>query len=78
MSKVMQNYEQLAMATGLRLDRDRKMLYGLREGFELLVYAADERYPYWLTVSLSARSPMGALGKDDYRLFVKIEKPVVS
>ena len=41
MSKVMQNYEQLAMATGLRLDRDRKMLYGLREGFELLVYAAD-------------------------------------
>ena len=45
MSKVMQNYEQLAMATGLRLDRDRKMLYGLREGFELLVYAADERYP---------------------------------
>ena len=78
MSKVMQNYEQLAMATGLRLDRDRKMLYGLREGFELLVYAADERYPYWLTVSLSARSPMGALGKDDYRLFVKNEKPVVS
>ncbi len=78
MGKATQNYEQLGMATGLRLDRDRNMLYGLREGFELLVYAADERYPYWLTVSLSARSPMGALGKEDYKLFVKNEKPVVS
>lgn len=78
MSKATQNYEQLGMATGLRLDRDRNMLYGLRDGFELLVYAADERYPYLLTVSLSARSPMGILGKEDYKQFVKNEKPVIS
>ena len=35
-------------------------------------------YPYWLTVTLSARSPMGPLTKEDYKLFVKNEKPVVS
>lgn len=78
MSKATQNYEQLAMALGLRLDRERNMLYGLREGFELLIYAADERYPYWLTVSLSARSPMGVLSKEDCKMFAKNEKPVVS
>lgn len=78
MSKVTQNYEQLAMALGLRFDRERNVLYGLREGFELLVFAADARNPYWLTVTLSARSPMGPLTKDDYKLFVKNEKPVVS
>lgn len=78
MSKTTQNYEQLAAALGFRLDRDRNVLYGLREGFELLIYAADARYPYWLTVTLSARSPMGPLMKDDYKLFVKNEKPVVS
>ena len=78
MSKVTQNYEQLAMALGLRFDRDRNVIYGLREGFELLVYAADTRYPYLLTVTLGARSPMGPLTKEDYKLFVKNEKPVVS
>ncbi len=78
MSKATKNYEELAMALGFRLDQERKALYGLREGFELLVYAEDERYPYSLTVSLSARSPMGALGKEDYKLFVKNEKPVIS
>lgn len=78
MSKVTQNYEQLAMALGFRFDRERNVIYGLREGFELLVYAADARYPYWLTVTLGARSPMGPLTKEDYKLFVKNEKPVVS
>lgn len=78
MSKVTQNYEQLAMASGFRFDRERNVLYGLREGFELLVFAADARYPYWLTVTLSARSPMGPLTKEDNKLFAKNEKPVVS
>ncbi len=78
MSKITQNYDQLAMASGFRYDRERNVLYGLREGFELLVYASDERNPYCLTVTLSARSPMGALGKEDNRLFTKNERQVIS
>jgi len=78
MSKVTQNYEQLAAALGFRFDGERKVLYGLREGFDLLVYAADTRYPYLLTVTLGARSPMGPLTKADNKMFAKNEKPVVS
>ncbi|MCM1174552.1 MAG: hypothetical protein NC341_05810 [Blautia sp.] len=78
MSKTTQNYEQLAAALGFKFDRERNVLYGLREGFDLLVYAADARYPYCFTVTVSARSPMGPLTKEDNKLFSKNEKPVVS
>ena len=53
MSKVTQNYEQLALSMGMYLDGN--VIYGERGGYELMIYATDSRYPYLLTVSLSAK-----------------------
>lgn len=70
MSKVTQNYEQLAMMMGLRLDGN--VMYGERGGYHLLIYAADSRYPYALTVSLSAKPQNGILlSKEEKKQFVK-------
>lgn len=76
MSKLMQNYEQLAVGAGLRFDASRKVIYGQKNGFSIMAYAANASYPYILTVALSAKSPMGALTKADTKSFVKGEKPV--
>lgn len=77
MSKVTQNYEQLAMSMGFRLDGD--VIYGERNGYELLIYAADKRYPYMLTVSLSAKPQNGIyLSKEEKKKFAKEIKPVAS
>lgn len=70
MSKVTQNYEQLAMATGFRLDGN--IMYGERGGYQLFIYAADSRYPYAFTVSLSAKPQNGIfLSKEEKKQFVK-------
>lgn len=78
MKKLTQNYEQLAVAAGLRFDGARNILYGQRNGFQVIVYAADPRYPYLLTVVLGAKSPMGVLDKSAGKQFAKGEKAVVS
>ena len=70
MSKVTQNYEQLAQAIGFHLDGN--IMYGERGGYQLLIYAADSRYPYALTVSLSVKPQNGIfLSKEEKKQFVK-------
>lgn len=77
MSKVTQNYEQLALAMGMYLDGN--VIYGERNGFELLIYATDARYPYLLTVSLSAKPQSGIfLSKEEKKWFAKDHKPVTA
>lgn len=77
MSKVTQNYEQLALAMGMHLDGN--VIYGERSGFEFLIYATDTRYPYLLTVSLSAKPQNGIfLSKEEKKQFAKEFKPVTS
>lgn len=78
MSKLVRVYEQLAVNAGLRFDASRKIIYGQKNGFEIMVYAANPNYPYLLTVSLSAKSPMGPLSQAETKPFVKGEKPVNS
>lgn len=78
MSKTTKNYEQLATAAGLRLDETRNILYGQRGGFQMVVYAADTRYPYLFTVCMSVAAPMGMLDKSDIKQFVKGEKGITS
>lgn len=63
MSKVKQNYEQLAMALGFQLDQERNVIYGTRNGYQIMLYASDTRYPYWLTASVSAKSARMTIGK---------------
>lgn len=75
MSKATQNYEQLAQSMGMYTDGT--VIYGVRGGYELSIYAADSRYPYMLTVSLSAKPQNGIpFSKEEKKQFVKELKPV--
>lgn len=78
MSKLIQNYEQLAASLGFRLDAVRKVIYGQRDGFEFMIYADNSSYPYMLSVAVSAKSSIGTLDKSDIKQFVKSEKPVAN
>lgn len=78
MSKITQNYEQLAVANGLRFDGARNVLYGSKNGYEIMIYAGTPSYPYILTVALGAKSPMGMLDKAQTKQFVKENKDVAS
>lgn len=73
---VLKNYEALAARSGLRLDEKNAVLYGQRGEYPVLVYAADARYPYMLTVSISAARPGGCLDKEAWKAFSKENKPV--
>lgn len=79
MSKVTDNYESLAVAAGLRYDRTNNVLYGQREGFDLVIYAADGRYPYMLTIHTAAkRFDAMVLTKDEKKEFVKSLKNITA
>lgn len=78
MSKLTQNYEQLAASLGFRLDAAKNVIYGQRAGFEFIIYAASASYPYMLTVTLGAKFPMGALDKADVKQFIKSVKPIAN
>lgn len=70
MSKVTQNYEQLALSMGMYTDGT--VIYGVRGGYELSIYATDSRYPYLLTVSLSAKPQNGIpFSKEEKKQFAK-------
>ena len=79
MSKVTDNYESLAVAVGLRYDRTNNVLYGQRDGFDLVVYAADGRYPYMLTIHTAAkRFDAMVLTKEEKKEFVKSLKNIAA
>ena len=44
--KKIENYQQIAMGTGLRYDEEGGLFHGERDGFDFIVYAPDARYPY--------------------------------
>lgn len=44
--KKIENYQQIAMGTGLRYDETNDLFHGERDGFDFIVYAPDARYPY--------------------------------
>ena len=76
--RVRENYEALAQRARLRLDGEGRALYGERGGYGVTVYAANERYPYLLTVLVSARRPGGPLAKEEAKAFKSDCKPVGS
>lgn len=78
MSKLIRNYEQLASALGFRLDAARNVIYGQRAEFEFMIYAENSSYPYMLSVTVSAKSSIGALDKADVKQFVKSVKPIAN
>lgn len=76
--KLMQNYEELARKNGLALDSECKVLYGQRGGYNVLVLALSESYPYQLTVLLSAQRAGGPVTKVEGKQFAKENKPVLA
>ena len=66
MSKQSEFYSDLAVSLGLRYDGANNVLYGQRDGFDLMVYPADSRYPYTLSVHTAARSSYVS-GKSGYQ-----------
>lgn len=77
MSKKTENYATLAAALGLRYDYVNNVLYGQRDGFDLVIYAADDRYPYCLSVHTAAQNAGGAvLTKDEIKELTKGVKPI--
>ncbi|MDE7207733.1 MAG: hypothetical protein K2N90_11370 [Lachnospiraceae bacterium] len=75
MSKITENYKKLASGIGFTYDEFTNTIYGTKNGYELLIYATDQRYPYLLTITTSARSANVSLGKDEISLFKKSVAP---
>ena len=75
MSKITDNYRQLAAGIGFGYDEPTKCIYGQRNGYEYLIYAFDQRYPYLLQISTSAKSIGCVIGKEESKLFTKSVKP---
>jgi len=78
MSKITENYKSLAAGVGFTYDENTNTIYGIKNGYELLIYATDQRYPYLLTITTSARSAGVVLGKDEISLFKKSVAPVTA
>ena len=78
MSKITENYKKLASGIGFTYDEFTNTIYGEKNGYELLIYATDQRYPYLFTISTSARSANVTLGKEEISLFKKSVAPAVA
>lgn len=68
MSKLTDYYAQLAASLGMRYDGVNEVIYGQRDGFDMILYAADSRYPYTLSIHTAAKTPSGvALTKEEFK-----------
>lgn len=75
MSKISDYYSQLALSLGMRYDAVHEVIYGQRDGFDVVLYAADSRYPYQLSIHTAARTPGGvALTREDFKELGKSAK----
>lgn len=74
--KIKQSYEEIARATGFRLDPEGGAMYGERSGYDVTMYAPDGRYPYMLAVTVSAQRAGGPLSKEECKQFKSENKPV--
>ncbi len=75
--KLLENYRMLAQRTGLLLDEVSGGLYGVRDGYSVVVYPADASRPYFLTADFSAGRDAGPLTGEEIRHF-KAENPSVA
>lgn len=78
MSKITDNYTKLAAGIGFTYDEAANTIYGIKNGYEMLIYATDQRYPYLLTITTSARSANAPLGKDEISMFKKSVAPATA
>ena len=74
--KIKQNYELLAQHSSLKLDEENGILYGTRNGFDVMVYSLDDSHPYVFQIEISANRPGAQLTADDWKAFKKQHKPM--
>lgn len=75
MSKITDFYSQLAASIGMRYDSETNVIYGQKDGFDLILYAADSRYPYIMTLHTAAKTPTGAaITKEEFKELAKSVK----
>lgn len=74
-----QNYQELAMATGMRYDETNGVLHGQRDGFDFLLYPIDDSHPFVMELHTAAKSADGSvLDKDTIKQFCKSNKMVTN
>ena len=77
--KKIENYQQIAMGTGLRYDEEGGLFHGERDGFDFIVYAPDARYPYMMVLHTAAKSADGStFDKQAVKGFQKSSKKIAS
>ena len=59
--KKIENYQEIAAATGLRYDEGNDVFHGQRDGFDFIVYSVDENHPYMMVLHTAAKSPDGSV-----------------
>lgn len=75
MSKKTDDYQALADALGLRYDSAADVVYGEKEGYHLVLFPANNTFPYLFSIHTAAKDPMGTiLTKDDFEELIKNEK----
>ena len=75
--KKIENYQEVAAATGLRYDEGNDVFHGQRDGFDFIVYPVDESHPYMMVLHTAAKSPDGStLEKNKVKEFQKSNKNV--
>lgn len=68
MSKLTDFYSQLAVSAGMRYDSGNNVIYGQKDGYDMVVYPADSQAPYALTIHTAAKTPTGAaFTKDEFK-----------
>lgn len=70
MGRQADNYAALAGALGLSYDSANNVIYGKKGEYDILVYAADARYPNTLSIHTAARRSM-ALTNEESKEFTK-------
>ncbi len=77
--KKVENYQQIAMGTGLRYDETNDVFHGERDGFDFIVYAPDARYPFMMVLHTAAKSADGSiLEKQAVKQFQKSSKKIAN
>ena len=67
-----QNYQELAMATGMHYDEANGVLHGKRDGFDFLLYPVDDSHPFVMELHTAAKSADGStLDKETINQFCK-------
>lgn len=72
MSKKSDDFSALAQALGLSYDSVTDVLYGQKEGYQLVLYAPQSNFPYLLCIHTAAKNPAGTiLTKEDFKELTK-------